>query len=70
MRPLEEKTQNRELQLRFSIEFARVLLAENDLPSARNQLDTVVRAAEASGFIDLAWNAQIISSRGAGEEWR
>lgn len=67
MRPLAEKTQNRELQLRFSVEFARVMLAENDLPSARNQLDTVVRAAEASGFIDLAWNAQIIAAEVQGK---
>lgn len=62
IRPLEAKTQNRELQLRFSIKFARVLLAENDLRSARTQLNMVTRGAKASGFIDLAWNAQIISA--------
>jgi DNA-binding winged helix-turn-helix (wHTH) protein/tetratricopeptide (TPR) repeat protein len=60
IRPFEEKTQNRELQLRFSLESARVLLAGHDLRSARTQLDTVAREADASGFVGLAWEAQTL----------
>jgi len=60
IRPLEEKTQSRELQLRFSLEFARVLLAEHDLRSARTQSDSLSREAEASGFVGVAWEAQTI----------
>jgi DNA-binding winged helix-turn-helix (wHTH) protein/tetratricopeptide (TPR) repeat protein len=58
LRPLEEKTQNRELQLRFSLELARALAAEPDLPSSRALLDTVSRDASASGFAGLTWETQ------------
>jgi DNA-binding winged helix-turn-helix (wHTH) protein/tetratricopeptide (TPR) repeat protein len=67
LRPLEEKTQNRELQLRFSIEFARVLLAEHDLPASRILLDKVSQQAETSGFVGLQWEAQMVRARAEGE---
>jgi len=67
LRPLGEKTKNRELQLRFSLESARILLAERDLRSSRTQLDTVSREAEASGFVGLAWEAQIVLAEVQGE---
>jgi DNA-binding winged helix-turn-helix (wHTH) protein/tetratricopeptide (TPR) repeat protein len=53
LRPLKEKTQHRELQLRSSLELARTLAAENDLHSARNLLETASREADASGFARL-----------------
>jgi len=59
LRPVEEKTQNRELQLRFSLEFARVLFAEPDLNASRAMLDTVAKEAEEGGFSALAWEAQM-----------
>jgi len=40
-------------KLRFSIEFARVLLAEHDLPASRILLDKVSQQAETSGFVGL-----------------
>ena len=58
LRPLEDKTENRELQLRFSLELARTLVADHDLRSSRTLLDTVSREAEALGFTGLAWKAQ------------
>jgi tetratricopeptide (TPR) repeat protein len=67
LRPLGEKTKNRELQLRFSLDSARVLLAEHDLRSSRTQLETVSREAEASGFVGLAWEAQIVLAQVQGE---
>lgn len=67
LRPLEEKTENRELQLRFSIEFARVLLAEHDLAASRILLDKVWKQAEASGFAGLQWEAQMVRARAQGE---
>jgi len=67
LRPLEEKTENREMQLRFSIEFPRVLLAEHDLPASRILLDQVSKQAEASGFSGLQWEAQMVQARAQGE---
>ncbi|HEX4032070.1 MAG TPA: tetratricopeptide repeat protein [Terracidiphilus sp.] len=58
LRPLEEKTQDRELQLRYSLELAQTLAAEHDLGSSQTLLDTVSREATASGFAGLAWEAQ------------
>jgi predicted negative regulator of RcsB-dependent stress response len=70
LRPLEEKTQNRELQLRFSLEFARVLLAEPDLKASRTLLDTVAKEAEEGGFASLTWEAQMVLAKVQGERWR
>jgi len=67
LRPLEEKSENRELQLRFSIEFARVLLAEHDLLASRILLDKVSKQAEASGFVGLQFEAQMVRARAQGE---
>jgi tetratricopeptide (TPR) repeat protein len=58
LRPLKEKTQHRELQLRSSLELARTLAAENDLHSARNLLETASREADASGFARLTWETR------------
>ena len=70
LRPLEEKTENRELQLRFSLELARTLAAEHDLRSSRTLLDTVSREADALGFTGLAWKAQtaLASMQGGTED--
>jgi tetratricopeptide (TPR) repeat protein len=67
LRPLSEKTPNRELQLRFSLEFARFLLAERDLGSSRDLLDTVAKEAEAGGFAGLAWEAKMVLAKVQGE---
>lgn len=58
LRPLEEKTQDRKLQLRFALEQAQALAAEHDLHASLTLLDTVSRQADASGFAGLAWEAQ------------
>jgi len=63
LRPVEEKTQSRVLQLRFSLEFARVLLAERDLNASRTLLNTISNEAEAAGFVGLAWEAKMGLSR-------
>jgi DNA-binding winged helix-turn-helix (wHTH) protein/tetratricopeptide (TPR) repeat protein len=63
LRHLDEKTGSREMQLRFSIEFARILLAEHDLPASRILLDKASKQAEASGFSSLQWEAQIVRAR-------
>jgi DNA-binding winged helix-turn-helix (wHTH) protein/tetratricopeptide (TPR) repeat protein len=67
LRPVEEKTQNRELQLRFSLEFARALIAERDLNSSRTLLDKVANEAEAGGFAALTWEAQMAQAKVRGE---
>jgi len=67
LRPLEEKTLNRELQLRFSLEFAKVLLAEPDLNSSRTLLDAVSKEAEAGGLAGLTWEAQMVRAKVRGE---
>jgi tetratricopeptide (TPR) repeat protein len=67
LRPLEEKTENRELQLRFSLELARTLAAEHELRSSRTLLDTVSREADALGFTGLAWRAQTALASMQGE---
>jgi DNA-binding winged helix-turn-helix (wHTH) protein/tetratricopeptide (TPR) repeat protein len=67
LRPVEEKTQNRELQLRFSLEFARVLPAEPDLNASRTLLDSVAKEAEAGGFASLAWEAKTVLAKLQGE---
>lgn len=58
LRPLEEKTQHRELQLRSSFESAQTLAAQNDVRSARGLLESVIREADSSGFALLAWEAR------------
>jgi tetratricopeptide (TPR) repeat protein len=58
LRPLEEKTLNLALQLRFSLEFARVLLAERDLNRSRALLGQLAKDADADGFAGLTWEAQ------------
>jgi DNA-binding winged helix-turn-helix (wHTH) protein/tetratricopeptide (TPR) repeat protein len=67
LRPLAEKTLNRELQLRFSLEFARVLLAEHMLGSSRTVLGQVSTGAVSEGFASLAWEAQMDLARAQGE---
>jgi hypothetical protein len=66
LRPLEEKTQNRELQLRFSLRLAQSLAAKSELGASRALLDTVSREADASGFAALKWEAQTASASVAG----
>jgi len=67
LRPLEEKTLNRELQFRFSLEFARVLLEERELGSSRTLLDQVSKDADAGGFTSLTWEAQTVLAKVQGE---
>jgi eukaryotic-like serine/threonine-protein kinase len=67
LRALEEKTLNRELQLRFSLEFARVLFAEHDPDSSRTLLDQVLKDADACGFASLAWEAQTVLAKVQGD---
>jgi tetratricopeptide (TPR) repeat protein len=67
LRPLAEKTLNRELQLRFSLEFARVLLAEHMLGSSRTVLGQVSTGAVSEGFASLAWEAQMDLARAQDE---
>ncbi len=66
LRPLEEKTQHRELQLRSSLELAQTLAAESDLRASRTLLDTVSREADALGFAGLTWEAQTALASVAG----
>ena len=67
LRPLEGKTLNRELRLRFSLEFGRVLLAERDLDTSRTVLDRTSNEAETTGISGLAWEAQIALAQVQGE---
>jgi hypothetical protein len=60
LRPLEEKTENRELSLRFSLEQGGILLAENDLRSSRTLVEMVSKAAESSGYAEIMQEAQMI----------
>ena len=67
LRPVQGKTQNRELQLRFSLEFARVLPAEPDLNASRTLLGSVAKEAEAGGFASLDWEAKTVLAMLQGE---
>jgi tetratricopeptide (TPR) repeat protein len=67
LRPLEEKTLNRELQFRFSLEFAKLLLAERDFGSSRTLLDQVSKDAAGGGFSSLVWEAQMADAKVQGE---
>ena len=60
LRPLGEKTENRELSLRFKLEQGRILLAEHDLRSAHTLVEMVSKAAESSGTAEIAWEAQTV----------
>ncbi len=59
LRPLEEKTENRELSLRFSLELGRILLAEHDLRSAHTLVEMVSKSSLASGSTEVAQEAQM-----------
>ena len=60
LRPLEEKTENRELSLRFSLEQGGILLAEHDLRSSRTLVEMVSKAAGSSGYAEIMQEAQMI----------
>jgi len=58
LHPLEQKTQNKELHLRFLLESAHVSEAERDFSSSRALLNTVSSESAALGFAGLKWAAQ------------
>jgi DNA-binding winged helix-turn-helix (wHTH) protein/tetratricopeptide (TPR) repeat protein len=58
--PLEEKTENRFLGLRFSLAQGRILLAKHDLRSSRALLEPVSKAADSSGFVEISRETQMI----------
>jgi tetratricopeptide (TPR) repeat protein len=60
LRPLEEKTENRELSLRFSLEQGRILLAKHDPRSARALENMVSKSAALSGYVEIMQEAQMI----------
>ena len=60
LRPLEAKTENRSLSLRFSLEQGKLLLAGDDLRSSRTLLEMVSNAAESAGYAEIAQEAQMI----------
>ena len=60
LRPLEAKTENRSISLRFSLEQAKLLLAGDDLRSSRTLLEMVSKAAESAGYAEIALEAQMI----------
>jgi hypothetical protein len=59
LRPLQEKTENRELSLRFSLELGRILPAEHDLRSAHTLVELVSKSSESSGSTEMAREAQM-----------
>lgn len=59
LRSLQEHTANRQLQLRFSLQSARTLLATNSLLSSRQGLEAVKKQAEEAGLTNLAWHARL-----------
>ncbi len=60
LRALGEKTENRELSLRFTLEQGRILLAEHDLRSAHTLVEMVSKGAESSGTAEIAWEARTV----------
>jgi DNA-binding winged helix-turn-helix (wHTH) protein/tetratricopeptide (TPR) repeat protein len=60
LRPIEEKSENRSLGLRFSLAQGRILLAEHDLRSSRALLETVSKAADSSGFLGIMQETQML----------
>ncbi len=61
--PLTAKTLHRGLQLRFSLELARVQLAEGNAGASRTLLAQVAKDAAAEGFAGLSWEAQLDLAR-------
>ncbi len=61
LRPLDEKTQNRELNLRFSLRLAQILFAEGDYRSAKKLAEVVRESAKSAEFNVLSWEAQAVS---------
>jgi len=60
LRPLGEKTENRELSLRFTLEQGRILLAEHDFQAAHTLVEMVSKAAESSGTAEIALEARTV----------
>jgi hypothetical protein len=60
LRPIEAKTENRSLGLRFSLEQGRILLAGHDLRSSRTLVETVLKASSSLGYAEIMQEAQAI----------
>jgi hypothetical protein len=55
------------LHLRFEVEFAQVLLAEHELRTSTALLESVSRDAEATGFVALALETQMVRAKAQAE---
>jgi hypothetical protein len=60
LRPIEDKTENRSLSLRFSLEQRRILLAGHDLRSSSTLVETVLKASSSLGYEEIMLEAQTI----------